>query len=413
MTVPAEVHEAIEALRDLHVAGLGSVAEIEEAVRSAGRVRVWADSVLSSLAARADALSANEGAGRGGETVLRAAARLSNHASNAAGRRAEVASSYPAFGAAFAKGAVTGEHLDVLGRVASNASPEVLRALADAEADLLAAACSIGPERFARQVKGMAEIADPKHTGTALEQLEAAATMRMWRGRDGLHHFAGVFGPTTGAAAVEALRQEAARLAREEHEKPLSERRSAEQLQIEALTNLVNGGHAQRHPGRTTLAVHVGLERLLGAGDGVCETSGGVPLPIEIVREMALDAEIIPILLDEEGRAIGLSRFATSRLASFVQRVMLRAMHRSCTLPGCEVPFDDCHIHHLRPFDGRNTVLANLAPFCSKNHHDVHDRGMRIELDEHRNVTVRGPAGEVWAHEPFRPPGARPREAAA
>jgi hypothetical protein len=416
VTLPAHLDTALAVLGELDVASLASPGEIERHVRLVATVRSWTDAVLTALAARADELAAScDGGGPGGEHLVRSAARLSHHAAAAVARRTAVAGRFPLFAAALAAGSVTGEHLDALGRVLRGLEPAVSAAFVAAEDDLLGSARRLSPEAFGRAARELAEFLDPDHAANEFEHLEQQASMRMWRGRDGLHHFAGTFGPTTGAAAAKAVQHETDRLAAAEATRPETERPTGDQLRVEALTNLINGGHAQRHPGRSTLAVHVGLERFLGepGGDQTCETSGGVQMPIDWVRTMAMRADIIPVVLDRAGQAVELARTATSRLATFLQRVMLRAMHTTCIVPGCEVPFDDCQIHHLEPANGRNTVLANLAPICPADHRRVHRDGWHLHLDEQRDVTIRLRDGTLLAREPFRPPGARPRAAAA
>jgi hypothetical protein len=66
------------------------------------------------------------------------------------------------------------------------------------------------------------------------------------------------------------------------------------------------------------------------------------------------------------GRAV---RFATTG-----QRRALRCLHPTCAVEGCNVDFDWCEIHHLRPWEkGGRTDLANLVPLCEYHHHLVHD----------------------------------------
>jgi hypothetical protein len=45
------------------------------------------------------------------------------------------------------------------------------------------------------------------------------------------------------------------------------------------------------------------------------------------------------------------------------QRRALRAMHRSCVHPDCEVGFEHCDIHHVTPWwDGGRSDLDNMVP---------------------------------------------------
>ena len=81
------------------------------------------------------------------------------------------------------------------------------------------------------------------------------------------------------------------------------------------------------------------------------------------MRQLACDAEIIPIVLNSHGEALDVGRAA--RLATPAQRQALRAMHRTCMYPTCTVPFDDCRIHHIVPWEqGGTTDLDNLGPLC-------------------------------------------------
>lgn len=406
--LPSTVAEALAAVVAADVAGLVTVEDVEEQLRALSVVRAWADSRLTELVARADVLRAVPGGGGpGGEVLARGAARLTGREAAAVGRRTAVARHLPAFAEAFTAGRVTGEHADAVARLLTTMDPAKRSQFCACEDDLVTFAERVSPEVFAREARSLAASFDPAHTGTLLEELEAKARLRLWRGRDGLHHLSGTFGPIQGAAAVRAIEQELARLAAHEAKQPAAERSDTDRLRMVALTNLVNGGHVAEHP-KPLLAVHVGIERLLGeagAESGVCETSGGVPLPIDVVREMALRAELVPVLLNPDGTARELAPRAQRRLATFLQRVLLRAMYRTCAVPGCEVAFDDCEVHHLEPFDGSNTVLANLAPLCGADHHRHHDQGWRIALDQHRTVTVCTPDGEVWARGTFRPPG--------
>lgn len=93
----------------------------------------------------------------------------------------------------------------------------------------------------------------------------------------------------------------------------------------------------------------------------------------------------------------------TTRLANRAQRRALRALYRGCGMPGCEVPFDHCTIHHIEWWrHGGRTDLHNLLPICGRHHHLVHDRGWRLELGPNRQLTVTTPAGRVMSTGPPR-----------
>ena len=82
--------------------------------------------------------------------------------------------------------------------------------------------------------------------------------------------------------------------------------------------------------------------------NSVCETEDGTPLPVEVVRRLACEADIIPVVLGSHGEALAVGR--TQRLATPAQRAALRAMHRTCVGVTCTVPFDACQIHDVIPW---------------------------------------------------------------
>ena len=74
-------------------------------------------------------------------------------------------------------------------------------------------------------------------------------------------------------------------------------------------------------------------------------------------------------------------------------------MHRTCIHPDCSVPFDQCRIHHLVPWEqGGGTDLANLAPLCEsgKHHHLVHKGGWSLTMTPDRVATWTRPDGTVY-----------------
>jgi hypothetical protein len=72
-------------------------------------------------------------------------------------------------------------------------------------------------------------------------------------------------------------------------------------------------------------------------------------------------------------------------------------MHRTCIGPTCSVPFEDCQIHHVVPWEqGGLTNLANLAPLCTNDHHLVHEGGWTLTFTADRVATWTRPDGSVF-----------------
>jgi hypothetical protein len=99
----------------------------------------------------------------------------------------------------------------------------------------------------------------------------------------------------------------------------------------------------------------------------------------------------------------------SNRLANRAQRRALRAMYSCCAVPGCEVLFSKCKIHHIVWWrDGGLTDLINLLPLCVRHHAAVHAKEWLLQLTADRILTILdnsgrlvcGPAGPNRAERP-------------
>ena len=122
------------------------------------------------------------------------------------------------------------------------------------------------------------------------------------------------------------------------------------------------------------ISVLIGLDALRGRTDEMGLTDAGVELPPEIVRRMACDAEIIPIILGSPGGPADAGR--SRRTVSLRLRRLLVARDRHCRWPGCHEPPSRCDAHHIWHWiDGGPTNLDNLVLLCHRHHHLVHQHG--------------------------------------
>lgn len=83
--------------------------------------------------------------------------------------------------------------------------------------------------------------------------------------------------------------------------------------------------------------------------------------------------------------------------------------HTHCAFPGCRVPAEACHIHHLVPrARGGPTAIGNLAPLCSFHHLTViHRWGWTLALRADGGITASSPDGARTLHG-HGPPGPGP-----
>jgi hypothetical protein len=127
-----------------------------------------------------------------------------------------------------------------------------------------------------------------------------------------------------------------------------------------------------RHGGTaTTIMVMIKLADLI-TGLGVATTTTGDPMTAEQVRRMACTAQIIPVVLGEQGEILDQGR--ASRLFTPAQRKAMDLRDRECTTRGCHVPAAYCHAHHFRkPWSqGGKTNLDDGKLLCPFHHRRTH-----------------------------------------
>jgi hypothetical protein len=116
-----------------------------------------------------------------------------------------------------------------------------------------------------------------------------------------------------------------------------------------------------RTPGscRSDVVVHVDLETLTNglSASSTHRTAFGADLPVETIRRIACDANIIPLVLNGAGMPLDIGR--GQRLASAAQRRALEATHDTCAFDECAVAFHACQIHHIDAPHGWPSDLDN------------------------------------------------------
>ncbi len=133
---------------------------------------------------------------------------------------------------------------------------------------------------------------------------------------------------------------------------------------------------ARPHGQRTTVVVHVDLEKRTGA------LHLG-PLLSDADRQYLTCDATCEVWFERAGRVIGAGR--STRTVNRRLRRALEHRHRTCAVPGCGAT-RGLHAHHIRHWeDGGPTDLDNLVLLCPY-HHRLHHRG---------HITISGPADEL------------------
>ena len=302
----------------------------------------------------------------------------------------------PEMGAVLAAGDTTAAHVDALGRGLKIAGAEREAFMAHLP-ELVEASTTMTASEFSHLVTETAKSVVTDDGLSTFERQKRETFFKMRHEADGCLSVSGKFDPISASI----LKSKIGRLVENmfhsgDKEVPVEVMPWIEpndHRQAQALIALVNGtGESVADvPVRAEIVVHVDLETLksgLHAG-GTCRTALGADLPVETVRRLACEAEILPVVLD--GRSVPIDVGRSKRLATVHQRRALEAIHPTCAIPDCEVIFDHCNVHHIDYWEnGGATDLNNMVPLCSRHHHAAHEGGWKLKLDpETRELTIR------------------------
>ena len=302
----------------------------------------------------------------------------------------------PEMGAVLAAGDTTAAHVDALGRGLKIAGAERDAFLTHLP-DLVEASTTMSASQFDQLVKETAKSVVADDGLSTFERQKRETYFKMRTEADGCLSVSGKFDPISASI----LKSKIGRLVETmfhsgDKEVPVEVMPWIEpndHRQAQALIALVNGASESVSdvPARAEIVVHVDFETLqhgLHAG-GNCRTALGADLPVETVRRLACEAEILPVVLD--GRSVPIDVGRSKRLATVHQRRALEAIHPTCAIPDCEVIFDHCNVHHIDYWEnGGSTDLNNMVPLCSRHHHAAHEGGWKLRLDpDTRELTIR------------------------
>ena len=301
----------------------------------------------------------------------------------------------PEMGAVLAAGDTTAAHVDALGRGLKIAGAERDAFMAHLP-ELVEASTTMTASQFDQLVKETAKSVVIDDGLSTFERQKRETFFKMRNEPDGCLSVSGKFDPISASI----LKSKIGRLVENmfhsgDKEVPVEVMPWIEpndHRQAQALIALVNGASesASDVPARAEIVVHVDLETLqhgLHTG-GTCRTALGADLPVETVRRLACEAEILPVVLD--GRSVPIDVGRSKRLATVHQRRALEAMHPTCAIPDCEVIFDHCNVHHIEYWEnGGVTDLNNMVPLCSRHHHAAHEGGWKLKLNpETRELAI-------------------------
>ena len=137
---------------------------------------------------------------------------------------------------------------------------------------------------------------------------------------------------------------------------------------------LASGGLGKHNGLPATIIVSTSLQDLQSAA-GVAVTAGGTLLPMPEVIKQASQAHHYLVIYDKHTRE-PLYCGRAKRFATPGQRIVLHALDRGCTRPGCTAPGYWCQVHHLDGWanDGP-TDIPKLTLACGPDNREVEEGG--------------------------------------
>lgn len=307
----------------------------------------------------------------------------------------------------FRSGALGVSYVDAFAAVCRVLEPELA---ADFLADTSAveAAASLSVPRFSerlrlvverhRRRRGIDRLAQQKRQTRLRTRLDAAT---------GMWHLRGEFDPEAAAllsARIDAVVEEII-AAGVPPDCPTDPFERVGYLKALALVRITKG-EAGVGRGRPEMLVVVDTTRRNEFDEPVVDWGLPVELPIgSLVTYFDQKPGVTVVDIARNGSLIDrtdrLDLGRQTRLANRVQRRVLRGLHATCVVPGCEVSFSRCDIHHVQWWrHGGTTDLGNLAPVCPHHHQRIHDDGWVLTIDECRNVRVERPDGLIMTTGP-------------
>ena len=395
---PVGVAARLRQLED-HIPGMDAE-QVKELGSEMRTVQSWLSAYLGKLTVRAATLQA-QGKRADARDVAAEAGLAPGEAAKAA-KRGKAMQQMPEALGALEDGEIGVGHADALARQANRLSGPEKKAF-EAESERLVADAvreGLSVAAFEQRCRDLVDRLMGDDGVGELEQQRRNSRARAWvDDATGMTHLAGEWDPVRGEAVATSLKAEiAARVAA--GAKNITPRQQAH-LAAAALHALICGQRVSRVESGA-VGVLIDLDALVDGhatgSDGTrrtAETHGGTPLPVETIRRMACEAGIIPVVLGGDSQPLDVGR--ERRLATRAQRMALRARYPTCGMDaGCNVPFDDCQIHHVKPWkDGGHTDLDRMCPGCDHHHHLAHEGGWTLTRD---------PDGTWHLHPPQRPP---------
>jgi hypothetical protein len=343
--------------------------------------------------------------------------------------RAKRATGVPFFEDAVANGSISAEHLDAFVHAVNRLKKVLQPQLLELQPLFVHLATRLTVEDFVRRLNDEVRRIEGDDGQGRLQQQKRRNRAKTWTDAEGMWNLHAAFDPETALPLAEALQRMTERLFHGEHPEDLPEDPVARHqwFQAAALAMLMHGHGTGGDP----VILATVDEKTLRTGErherSRVNVSHGLDLPIDALLTFSR-CRFLPVVLDEHGNVVRVGTPVTSlddlltrglertvrlnhgrdrRHGQKAQGVAMRAMYRTCAIPGCSTPVGKCEMHHLVFWEhGGLTDIANLLPICPHHHDQLHAEGWELTMRPDRSLVIRkqgvivmstGPPATQWA----------------
>jgi hypothetical protein len=353
----ATVIRHVERLLEVRALSISDRAVLEEGLRSVGSLQSWLASTKATLTTRLAALVTYP------EPTLAGCTRDSARDTARDRERADTLQASPKLADALDDARLSASHVDEVTRAGKRLDrPDQRRELLDRieQGGLIDRAADLSVEDFRRRLGDLVRNIQRDEGMERLERQRRATRLRTWTDGEGMWCISGRYDPVTGVqlaarldAALEATFAEA--LPSTAPSDPIERQHHLRAL---ALAGLLTHDAPAGRPGRPEFVVVVDATRRAADESEATSDPAGLDvdwgLPVEIPHRVLAellgrsDAHAVVVRSGVVLHAPGtLDLGRSTRLANQAQRRALRALYRTCAVPGCGVHFDRCKIHHV------------------------------------------------------------------
>jgi hypothetical protein len=375
-----------------------SVPDLRECLDGSRRARAVLDAFDAQIAGLLHESTIRVGTHERGipEVELIAHGGMTKREANDVLKRVLVIEEAPEVGDALAAGELSAGHVDAISR-AMKIAGDAKEAFMGLLPDLVDAASVMSVPEFAVEVTKAAKGVVTDGGLSVFEDQRRSTYLKIWNDATGMVNVRGMFDPEIGAILQSRVNSQVEVMFHSgDREVPVVHHTYVDAndfRRAHALVALVADDHEDcTRPGgrassrsagscRSDVVVHIDLETLTNglSESSTHRTAFGADLPVETIRRIACDANIIPLVLNGASMPLDIGR--GQRLASAAQRRALEATHDTCAFDGCAVAFHACQIHHIDYWEnGGPTDLDNMVPLCSRHHHAAHEGGWTLTL---------------------------------